>query len=173
MKGEDAHLRQEVAPPSDETFEHTSADTITSKYASSTAPLLSIVHEETTVCSRSKVKRGVQFMLRYKDGVMVVPDEHDVDSKETDREEGELEGEEQKESGEGKGELEEGEEEWENEERDSEEEGESDADPAEEFGSDLESEVGSEQEEGERQVEDSCESVDQSSSTDKTKTKVC
>lgn len=108
--------------------------------------------------SRSKVKKGVQFMISYKDGVMVVPDEHD-------REESEQEGNKQKES------VEE-EEEGEGEERDSEEEGESEVDPAEEFGSDLESEVDSEQEEGEREVQDSFERVDHSSSTDKEKRKV-
>lgn len=95
-------------------------------------------------------------MISYKDGVMVVPDEHD-------REESEQEGNEQKESVE---------EEGEGEERDSEEEGESESDPAEEFGSDLESEVDSEQEEGEREVRDSFENVDHSSSTDKEKKKV-
>ena len=97
----------------------------------------------------------MRFLLHYKDGVMVVPARADSDTVEKEAEAVEESGEEESEeegSGEEGGEDMSGAEEAEGE--DDVEEGESDGDPAEEFGSDLESEEDSEQEEEEDDFEE-------------------
>lgn len=196
MKGEVEGPSREESTLAEEGLEHTSADTISSKY--DIAKSISLTENYCyCVCvpHRAKKKKRVQFMLYYKDGVMVVPSEHSSSSgmveKEVNREEGERgeegeveggSGEEVEESDHGEGEgdsddegsgveemLETGESEGEEVE-----EGESDVDPAEEFGSDLESEGDSKLEEEEEEEEGEKDGgVDHCYTADSEKAKVC